>query len=249
MPMKRVLFLVLLLLNLLAFAFSRGWLGTPAPEGEPERLTNQLNPERIVLRPAETPHAEEAKPKAPEPVPSPETTQAPAPAAAPANDAKAPAAKAANGHDETCVALTGLSEAQADNLAQNLRAATAAVRATHETATAPSSWWVHIPASGGKEAAERRVAELRSLGIEDLFIMQEPGPNQYAVSLGLFKSEAKAQQHLAMLQNKRVRTAAIATRNTVVHRVEMRGSAAAVDTMSASRVVRQSGATIGECKP
>jgi hypothetical protein len=245
--MMRVLFLVLLLLNLLAFAFSRGWLGTPTPEGEPERLTNQLNPERIVLRPAEAPRAEEAKPKPPEPAAAPEPS--PAPVAAPANEAKAPAAKAANGQDEACVALTGLTEAQADSLAQNLRAATAAVRATHETGTAPSSWWVHIPANGGKEAAERRVAELRSLGIEDLFIMQDPGPNQYAVSLGLFKSEAKAQQHLAMLQNKRVRTAAIAARNTVVHRVEMRGSAAAVDTMSASRVVRQSGATIGECKP
>src|SRR5690554_4187785 len=57
MPLRALLF-ILLLLNLLLFAGGyMGWLGTPAFRGEPERLTNQLHPERI--RPGTPPTAAE----------------------------------------------------------------------------------------------------------------------------------------------------------------------------------------------
>src|SRR5574340_160506 len=46
----RTLLILLVILNLLAFAGLQGWLGRPSTKGEPERLTNQLNPERIKLR-------------------------------------------------------------------------------------------------------------------------------------------------------------------------------------------------------
>ena len=44
MPATRFIVVILLLLNLLAFAAIQGWLGGSAPRGEPERLSNQLNP-------------------------------------------------------------------------------------------------------------------------------------------------------------------------------------------------------------
>ncbi|MDI3489938.1 MAG: hypothetical protein PWP11_1215, partial [Thauera sp.] len=49
MSTTRLLIIVLILLNALAFAGVKGWIvGTP-PRTEPERITNQLNPERIRL--------------------------------------------------------------------------------------------------------------------------------------------------------------------------------------------------------
>lgn len=49
MPVLRFLVILLLILNLLALAAWRGWLGEGDTRGEPERITNQLRPERIHL--------------------------------------------------------------------------------------------------------------------------------------------------------------------------------------------------------
>lgn len=235
MPAMRLLIIVLVLLNVLALASTQGWLGTSAPRGEPERLSNQLNPEQIRLR-AETHPAPAGQPvSAPEPG---ATTLGAAPPSAPAG-----------AEDEACLALSGLADAATETLLQSLRAAHPELHAEHLTSATPSSWWVRIPPAGGREGAERKVAELRALGVEDLFIVQEAGPNQHAVSLGLFKTEAKAQQHLAFLQRKRVRGAAIATRSATVHRIEVRGAAPLLATIAQLPTVRQSGATTGSCEP
>jgi len=243
----RVLFVILVLLNLLALASARGWLGSSAPQGEPERLSNQLNPDRIVLRPTERGTADDAPP-ASLPPPADATSKADELAQAAPERPETPSPSAPAPAD-ACVAYAGLTEAQAENLMQTALASRTDLRIERKTSTTPSAWWVRIPPSGGKEGAERRVAELRALGINDLFIVHDAGPNQFAISLGLFKTEAKAQQHLATLQNKRVQTASIATRSAVVHRIEVRGPAATLETVSRSRTVRQSGATISECKP
>jgi hypothetical protein len=244
----RVLFLVLVLLNLLALASARGWLGTSPPQGEPERLSNQLNPERIVLRTDESGMADTSR------APLQQLTGDTQPTAGESTplitgQEAAAAEPSAPVIDESCIAYGGLTEPQAETLVQTALAGRSELRHERKTSTTPSAWWVRIPPGGGREGAERRVAELRMLGIDDLFIVQEPGPNQFAVSLGLFKTEAKAQQHLAYLQGKRVRTASVTARSTTVHRIEVRGPANNLDNLSRSRAVRQSGASIGECTP
>lgn len=242
----RVLLLILVLLNLLALASIQGWLGTSAPQGEPERLSNQLNPERIVIRPTNAlpPPAEDPPPQL---LPAPTPPAAESPPAKPAGalqDSSPPTTTT-----DACITYGGLTEAQAESLTRIILANNPKLRAERKMHTTPSAWWVHIPPAGGREGAERRAAELRTLGIADLFIVQEPGPSQFAVSLGLFKTEAKAQQHLANLQNKRVRTAVVTSRNAVVHRIEVQGTRASLDAFSQSRPVRSAGATISECKP
>lgn len=237
MPAMRILIIVLVLLNLLALASTQGWLGTSAPRGEPERLSNQLNPEQIKPR-TDTP-----------PLPAPPPVTASPPDAEATTLGAAPPTASAGTEEGACLALSGLADAATETLLQSLRAAHPDVRAEHLTSATPSSWWVRIPPAGGREGAERKVAELRALGIEDLFIVQEAGPNQHAVSLGLFKTEAKAQQHLAFLQRKKVRGAAITTRSAIVHRVEVRGAAPLLATVAQSPIVRQSGATTGNCEP
>lgn len=243
----RVLFVILVLLNLLALASARGWLGSPAPQGEPERLSNQLNPDRIVLRPAERGTTDTPPPRLPAPADDAtpkagERAQAdPGQPETPSPSAPAPA--------DTCVAYAGLTEAQAESLMQTALARRPDLRIERKTSTTPSAWWVRIPPAGGKEGAERRVAELRALGINDLFIVHDAGPNQFSISLGLFKTEAKAQQHLTTLQNKRVQSASITTRSAIVHRIEVGGLAASLEALSKSQTVRRSGATVSECKP
>jgi len=89
-------------------------------------------------------------------------------------------------------------------------------RRTEETA----SWWVFIPAqSDGRAGALRKTRELRALGVEDYFIVQDEGPTRWAISLGVFRTEAGAKSRLEALQAKKVRSAEIGPRETRVPKV------------------------------
>jgi hypothetical protein len=61
-----------------------------------------------------------------------------------------------------------------------------------------SAFWVYIPPLGSKAAAERRVGELRALGLKDFFIPTD-GTFRNAISLGVFKSEEAANKFLEKL--------------------------------------------------
>jgi len=211
MAQLRALAIVLILLNLLAFAALQGWLGGAAPRGEPERLTNQLNPERIQLRPRPPARAEANSAKV-----------APLPAeAVPAASIPPPAAESA-AEPEACLAFAALNPEAARRLADSV-AAQAEFKLRDLPTEVPNSWWVNLPPADSKEAAEARAAELRKLGVTDLFVMREAGPNQFAVSLGLYKQEAQAQRLLGELQAMGVREARVTARGTTTHRIEIRG--------------------------
>ena len=75
------------------------------------------------------------------------------------------------------------------------------------------------PQSDGRAGALRKTRELRALGVEDYFIVQEEGPNRWAVSLGVFRTEAAARARLAALQAKKVRSAEVGPRETRVPKI------------------------------
>jgi hypothetical protein len=108
---------------------------------------------------------------------------------------------------------------------------------------------VHIPSQGSKEGADRKVAELRRLGVEDLFIVQDAGPNQFAISLGLFRNEPAAGRHLALLREKGVRSAQIATRGGSGVKVEVRGPSDSLATLASDLSDKLHGASRLECAP
>lgn len=259
MSVLRPLLIVLLLLNLLALATGQGWLGTAGRQGEPERLTNQISPELIVLLAAD-PVAAGAQPSSdlstrtpriePAPPPDPPAGMArPSPALPPSDDdapdtpvlpaADRPAGELANASppsrvDDTaraCVAYGGLTTQQAERIEHAARSAGSELDIERETLEAPSGWWVRLPPAESLQAAERRARELRAQGVSDLFIIREAGPNQFAISLGLFGTESRARQHLADLGSRRVRGAEIAVRNPGVLRVEVSGPAARVHSV------------------
>ncbi|MCK6372570.1 MAG: SPOR domain-containing protein [Zoogloea sp.] len=240
----RVAVLILLVANLLALAVWKGGLGSGASGGEPERLSNQLNPERLRLV-AELPPAVSAPVAAavPEAVPAP-AESAPAPEPVPAKPARA-----ADTAPPACVAFSGLSADQAAELSARVAKTGAGFKLSESRGVGASSWWVHIPSQGNKEGADRKAAELRRLGIEDLFIVQDAGPNQFAISLGLFKNEQAAGRHLNLLREKGVRSAQIASRGASVLRVEVRGPSDSLATLASDLSERLQGANRLECAP
>ena len=117
-----------------------------------------------------------------------------------------------------CHAWGDLSASEADRLAQRLRRiGITAARSRSET---PEAWWVRIPPQRNRSEAERRVVELNLLGVTDTFIVQEAGPTQHAVSLGVFKTEARARVLLGQLRDRGVTNAGIEPRTTTTYRIQ-----------------------------
>ncbi len=69
-----------------------------------------------------------------------------------------------------------------------------------------NAWWVYIPPLNDKAEADKKAGELRLFGVADFFVIQE-GPNRNAISLGVFSAEKGAQDRLAELKAKGVRSA------------------------------------------
>lgn len=76
----------------------------------------------------------------------------------------------------------------------------------------PSRFWVFIPPLRNKAQMDKKMAELKSLGVAELYPMLEPGRDQYAISLGIFRSEDGARKYLATLQDISVRSAKVGER-------------------------------------
>jgi hypothetical protein len=197
-------FWALLAANVVWFAASQGYLGNVASdEHEPARLQNQLGAEKMIVLSAQ--EAQETLAAA--------TVVAEAPALAPeAPPALKPVAAAAL----VCTEVSNLREADArrfDARLAKLDLGTRAVR--REVAAADfSSYIVFIPPQPTKEAADRKAAELKALDVTNFFIMNADSPMKWAISLGVFKSEAAAQTQLATLVKQGVHSAKVAGRSS-----------------------------------
>nr|WP_307735976.1 SPOR domain-containing protein [Massilia pinisoli] len=112
-----------------------------------------------------------------------------------------------------------------------------------------TSWLVHIPSQGSKEAADRKAAELRTLGVTNFFIMQGDSPLKYAISLGVFKTESGAEALLAQLNKQGVHTARIAPRGpqTTHYVYRVRGLDAATRKRIEGYAERYDGADVKNC--
>jgi len=114
-----------------------------------------------------------------------------------------------------------------------------------------AGWWVHMPPQGNRANALRKAAELRKLGVQDFFVVQDAGPNQWALSLGVFTTAEAAKAHLAALQEKRDRSAVISPRETRVPKVwfQVRDADAALQARLGELARGFEGATLHDCTP
>jgi hypothetical protein len=95
-------------------------------------------------------------------------------------------------------------------------------RVTQRPVQEVASHMVYIPPQADKESAEKKAGELRRLGIDDFFIIQDNSPLRWGISLGVFKMEEAARAHLANLNQKGVRSARIGQRSVSSHLVAFR---------------------------
>lgn len=207
--MKLLVFL-LVLGNLLFYAFSTGLIGTSGG-GEEVRVGQQINPEsiRIVAR-GEAPPPAAATPATPEP-----EVEKPA-EALPASPEAVP----------VCLAWAALAPVAAERVARVVSGGFADFKLERRPAGESTGWWVHIPPLANKAAADKKAQELKALGVSDYFVVQE-GATRNAISLGIFSSEKGGRERLAELQAQGVRSAKLVPRpdKDGNQQIELRGPA------------------------
>jgi hypothetical protein len=78
-----------------------------------------------------------------------------------------------------------------------------------------TAWWVYLPPFSNKAAADRRAAELRAAGVRDIFVV-DGGPQRFALSLGVFRTEEAANAFAASLATHSVNGAKVGARQQVI---------------------------------
>jgi len=192
----RVAFFLLLLANLALFAWA--YFGTGRVSDEPQLMEQQLNPQEIrLLNPDQVAKlaAERAKQIAERPKPTPK-----------------PSAIA-------CLELGAFNVGDAPRVQQALEPLALGSRLSQRRADEIASYWVSIPRLRSRQSANLKAAELKRLGVDDFFIVQEDSKFRLAISLGVFKTEEAANGRLADLNKKGVRTARVGPKETSVQKV------------------------------
>ena len=122
-----------------------------------------------------------------------------------------------------CIEWGSFTLAAAPRAEQALEPLALGARLSSRRAEETARWWVFIPPpAGGRAAAQKTVSELKSLGVDEYFVMQEEGRMRWAISLGVFGSEAAANGRLEALRAKGVRIAQVGARDTQVTKVSYR---------------------------
>jgi len=178
------------------------WLRYGTSEPEPAPVSRQIAPEKLkVVSPGSLPPVSSVVTKpAPPPPPAPVTVAAPTPAIA-------------------CMEWGSFTVADATRAEQALEPLGLGARVAQRRTEEHAGWWVFIPPQGNRQRALRKAAELKQLGVEEYFIVQEEGEMRWALSLGVFRTEEAARARLVALRDQGVRTARIGTRDTMVPKV------------------------------
>lgn len=209
----RFVFWTLLCANALVFAYGQGLLGKlDGGAREPARLRNQLAAGKLVL--LTDAQAQAAARAAVQAGPSAEAAadaaaETPAAPALPA-PAIVPAIVPLFACLETGAFAAGDARRFETRLARlNLGERQARLSVPFQEVT---SHLVYLPPQGGKEGADRRSAALRERGVSSFFVMQGESPLRWAISLGVFKTDAAARVHAATLAKQGVQNVRILPR-------------------------------------
>jgi SPOR domain len=220
--------LLLLLANLGFFAWI--YFDAGRASDEPQLMDQQLNPQAIRLLRADQVAALAAE----------RAKQAPERAKSPPKMALA-----------ACLELGAFGLGDVARVQQALEPLGLGSRLSQRRVEEVASYWVFMPPQRNRQAASQKAAELRKLGVEDFFIVQEDPNFRFAISLGVFKTEEAARARLAELRTKGVRTARVGPRETSVQKVYF--AVREVPDALASRLndLRQSfaGTELKDCPP
>ncbi|WP_343585685.1 hypothetical protein [Herbaspirillum sp.] len=220
----KLIFWLLLIGNGILFGMQHGYLGAATSERhEPQRLAGQLRPEALSILP---PNSEKLVPQArtqgASPQPDASGKQDPAAAPAPAASVPTPAAPAPVSQKtaavaSSCTEVGNFSAADARRFSSQLASLNLGDKMVQKLTQDITSYMVYIPPQDGRDGAERRKAELRRLGIGDVYMIPESSPNpalRYGISLGIFRTEEAAKAYIGQLIGQGVRSARIIARRS-----------------------------------
>ena len=124
-------------------------------------------------------------------------------------------------------------------------------RLTQRRTEEQAHWWVFIPPAPTRALAVRKAAELKTLAVDEYFVMQDEGPNRWAISLGVFRTEDGARARLAALRAQGVRTAQIGERDTTVPKVWLQVSGVDAGLLARLKETARTaeGSELRECAP
>jgi hypothetical protein len=206
-----VLFLLLVALNLGFYAWSAYYSAADATS-DPRPLAQQIDPEKLrILRGGEAPPA---APPAPPPVPAAAEKPKPGPEPVPV---------------VSCIEWGGFALLEAPRAETALEPLALGARLSQRRSEETAGWWVYLPQQPNRETALKKAGELKKLGVDDYFVVQEAGRWRWAVSLGVFSTEEAAKNRLEALRAKGVRNAQLGARELQVQKVwlQVRGADAA----------------------
>jgi hypothetical protein len=197
MTTTRFLFILFLLLNILFFAASRGWLGFGS-SGESGKVSIELNPERVKIL---------------GPTPPPEIAQTD-------DQVSSDSPPAEESEQSVCLSWSGLTAAQNTKLIALFSAA--GIQAAVRDVQVVSSWRVRVPPLPTREAAEILVENMDESGMDKSSVkIEEAGGDKFAIVLGeSFRTRQAAERHLETAKANGFVNAAVEPRNTSERRVE-----------------------------
>ena len=222
----RAFVFLLILANLLFFAWSQGYFGS----GEPDalRLQQQLLADQVKIVARDELPAEMKKVE---------------------KTVKVPEKKA----QDVCVVLKDLPVADMVSLESLLSEKFPAFKSERVMAAAnaaSTSYWVYIPPLPSKQEADKKAAELKKLRVPEFFVVQDAGPMRNAISLGIFSSKAAATERLEQLRAKTVKSAKVGERDGKLASgaLEVRGPEAQAEALRLAFSEKLPKSTVSACK-
>jgi hypothetical protein len=181
-------------------AYQLGYLDAWIPDGhEPARMKRQV-------------HAESMKPMSAAAI-----AAALAPAAAAANTATANTAVA-----PVCKEIGNFDNSAAKRFEALLQPLALGDKLSRRDIEEVANHIVYIPSLGSKEAADKKAAELRHLGVADFYVIQDAGDLRWGISLGVFRTEDAARALLAAMNQKGVHSARLGLHSVAATKVAYR---------------------------
>lgn len=199
----RVVVFLLILVNLLFLAWAQGYFGQSV-DADSFRSQQQLLADRIKV-----------------------VARGEAPADAAKVDAKADEPPAA----QFCLQLGDLPAADGVRIEGLVAEQWPAFKIQRTTTEGGAGYWVFIPPLASKPEVDAKAAELKRLRVPEFFVVQEAGPNNRAISLGLFSSKDAAAARLEQLRGLGVKSAKVGERRPATVALEIHGPEALADAL------------------
>jgi hypothetical protein len=245
----RALFLFLVLGNIAFFAWTR-YIAPAEATVDTAPLGRQISPEKLtILGPGELPAP--LKPVPAPPAASPVTgatgSASPAGAAVAASPAAAPSVAPA---PAICMEWGSFTLADAPKAEKALEPLLLSGRIEQRRTEEKAGWWVFIPPQPNRPTALKKAAELKKLGVDDYFVVQDED-FRWALSLGVFRTAEAARTRLLALRAQGVRSAQVGPREMMVPKVwlQMKGIDAATEARLKEIARQVDGSELRNCPP